>query len=163
MDQPQLRRPIANTTHASKLPSRKWKYPRNFSTRCGRSRIDHVGIQSANLEKILAQRVLKCASANCGFKTHPKWTSSLYDNLNFESRAFVTTGSMLLVNCLIVFCVILTFCDGQLLQRGRFRRIAALSPFKWKNRLAEKLNQYRQRNTKIICYGDELFIKINNK
>lgn len=70
----------------------------------------------------------------------------------------MTDRMMLVVNCLIVLCAILTFCDGQLLQGGRFRRIAALSPQKWKNRLAEKLLQYRQRNTKVICYGNERFI-----
>lgn len=58
-----------------------------------------------------------------------------------------------------VFVVLLglfCWCEGQflLMQPARIRRLTQLSPQKLKNRLAEKLLQYRMRNTKIVCYGE---------
>lgn len=61
---------------------------------------------------------------------------------------------MLMYYCGVLLLGLFWCCEGQLLlQPSRFRRLTALSPQKLKNRLAEKLLQYRVRNTKIICYG----------
>ena len=49
-------------------------------------------------------------------------------------------------------------CDAQLLQRSRFRRLNKPSGLKLKQRLQEKLNQYRQRTIQTICYGKFLEI-----
>lgn len=41
----------------------------------------------------------------------------------------------------------------QILQRNRFRRLNKPSGNKFKHRLQEKLNQYKQRTIQTICYG----------
>lgn len=71
---------------------------------------------------------------------------------------------MLIRVCLIVFtCAV--WANGQLFSHPRFAQFPLRAAQKLKERLQEKLNQYRERNTQMICYGkfNKMVVLIRNK
>ncbi|XP_018575805.1 pancreatic lipase-related protein 2-like isoform X2 [Anoplophora glabripennis] len=59
---------------------------------------------------------------------------------------------MLIINCLVLLAVPASTCFGQILQNTRFRRFPMKAAMKLRNRLKERLDQVRERNTQLICY-----------
>ncbi|XP_066246354.1 pancreatic triacylglycerol lipase-like [Euwallacea similis] len=59
---------------------------------------------------------------------------------------------MILRNTLLFVLICATFSNGQLFSHPRFAQFPIKAAQKLKERLREKLNQYRERTTQMICY-----------